>query len=92
MRLSEFDRTLDRLEYPTTTAALRRRFEGTVLDLQDGSERLESLLGRIDPETYTSADEVRMSVHGSLPVEAVGRQGYTDRDPPCLGEVEPLSF
>jgi hypothetical protein len=92
MRLAEFDRTVDRLEYPTTTAELRRRYGGAVLDLQDGSERLDSLLGRVAPEVYASADEVRLAVHGSLPVAAIGRRGYSDRDPPCVGEVEPLSF
>lgn len=92
MRLSEFDRTVDRLEYPTTTAELTRRFGGTKLSFQDGSERLDSLLETMGPESFASADEVRMSVHGALPVEAVGRQGYSDRDPPCVGEVEPLSF
>ena len=92
MRLSEFDRTLDRLEYPTTTEHVASEFGGQELHFQDGSTRVDRVIGRFGAETFASPDELRMTLYGSLPGEAVGRKGYTDRDPPALGEFEHVSF
>jgi len=92
MRLSEFDRTLDRLEYPTTTEHVASEFGGQELHFQDGSARVDRVIGRFGAETFASSDELRMTLYGSLPGEAVGRKGYTDRDPPALGEFEHVSF
>ena len=92
MRVTEFDRTIDRLEYPTTTEAITSRYGGQELHFQDGSERLEQVFQRFGPESFASPDEVRMTLYGALPGEAIGRKGYTDRDPPALGEVDQLSF
>ena len=92
MRLTEFDRTLDRLEYPTTTERITSEFGGQELDFQDGTARVDRVIGRFGSETFTTPDEVRMTLYGALPGEAVGRKGYSDRDPPALGEFEHVSF
>lgn len=92
MRLIEFDSRLDRLTYPTSTEAVIGEFGETELYFQDGTERLDRVLGRFGSETFHSPDDLRMTLYGSLPGEAVGRKGYTDRDPPAVGEVDPVSF
>lgn len=92
MRLIEFDRSIDRLEYPTTTETITDEFGGQKLQFQDCSERVERVIGRFGSETFASADEVRMTLYGALPGEAVGRKGYTDRDPPGLDEFDHVSF
>lgn len=92
MHLAEFERAIDRLEYPITTEQVARRVGDRRLDYQDGSEPVAKVLGRFGPEVFASADEVRMTVYGALPVEAVGRKGYSDRDPPGVDEVEQVSF
>ena len=92
MRLTEFDRTLDRLEYPTTTERIASEFGGQELHFQDGSARVDRVIGRFGSETFSCADELRTTLYGSLPGEAVGRKGYTDRDPPALGEFDHVSF
>lgn len=92
MRVTEFERTLDRMEYPTTTDAITRLYGSQTLQFQDGSERLARVFERFGPESFASPDEARMTLYGALPVEAIGRKGYTDRDPPGLGEVDHISF
>ena len=92
MRLIEFESQMDRLTYPTTTGDVVEEFGATEIDFQDGTARVDSVLGRYGTETYASPDELRMSLYGSLPETAIGRKGYTDRDPPALGEFEHVSF
>ena len=92
MRITEFERAIDRMEYPTTTEAITGQYGGRELDFQEGSERLDAVFERFGPEVFASPDEVRMTLYGALPEAAVGRKGYSDRDPPAVGEVEPLSF
>ena len=92
MRLNEFERTLDRLEYPTTTETILAEFGGQELHFQEGTERVDQVIGRFGHETYASIDELRMTLYGSLPGEAIGRKGYSDRDPPGLHEVDHVSF
>ena len=92
MRLTEFERTIDRMEFPTTTETITNEFGGQTLQFQDASERVDRIIGRFGSETFASADEVRMTLYGALPGEAVGRKGYTDRDPPGLDEFEHVSF
>jgi len=92
MRVTEFERTIETLEFPTTTQAITSQYGAQELHFQEGSERLARVFERFGPEVFASADEVRMTLYGALPEAAVGRKGYTDRDPPAVGEVEPLSF
>jgi len=92
MRLTEFDARLDRLTYPTSTDDVVSQFGTSEIAFQDGAERLDRVLGRFGTETFDSPDELRMTLYGALPGEAVGRRGYSDRDPPGVDEVEPVSF
>lgn len=92
MRITEFERTIDRLEYPTTTEAIASAYGERRLQFPDGSERLDRILGRFGSEAFASPDEFRLTLYGALPGEAIGRKGYSDRDPPGVGEVDQLSF
>jgi len=92
MRLIEFEQTIDALDYPTNTRTITETYSGQELHFQDGSEQLKNVFERFGPESFASPDEVRMTLYGALPGEAIGRKHYTDRDPPVGDEVEPLSF
>lgn len=92
MRLTEFDAQLDGLTYPTSTDDVVSQFGTSEIAFQDGTERLDQVLGRFGTETFDSSDELRMTLYGALPGEAVGRRGYSDRDPPGVDEIEPVSF
>lgn len=92
MRLTEFDSRLDRLTYPTSTDDVVSQFGTSEIDFQDGTERVDRVLGRFGAQTFDSPDDLRMTLYGALPGEAVGRRGYSDRDPPGVDEVDPVSF
>lgn len=92
MRLIEFESEMDRLSYPATTGDVVDEFGGDEIDFQDGVARVDQVLGEGDAETFASPDELRMTLYGSLPEAAIGRKGYTDRDPPSIGEFDHVSF
>lgn len=92
MRLRDVDGTIDSADYPMTAAELLERLGDGEIDLPAGGEPMARVIGRCGTDSFASADEARLSVYGALPDGAIGRKGYTDRDPPMLGEVEPISF
>ena len=92
MRITDFERAIDGLTYPTTTETITSEYGARELQFQDGTERVDRVLDRFGSQTFASADEVRLTLYGALPQEAVGRKGYTDRDPPGLDEVDHVSF
>lgn len=92
MRLIEFESRMDQLSYPATTADVVEAFGGDQIDFGDSAAPVERVFGEIDAETYASPDELRMTLYGALPEAAVGRKGYTDRDPPGIDEFDHVSF
>lgn len=82
-------------EYPATTEELIEAYGGRTLDLPNGTESLEEILDRPATETFESAQEARETVYASVSQKAIGRVGYSDRDPTPLGAPyapEQLSF
>ena len=92
MRLTEALGLLDTQTYPTTTRELLAAHGGRRIDLPNGAETLGEVLSRSGDEAFADAEEARLSLYGGLCEDAIGRKGYTDRDPPAFGEVEPISF
>jgi hypothetical protein len=79
--LGSLAKELDTLDYPTTTGELLAEFGDHDVEMHDGSQSVAELLGeRTDEgEAYESADEVRRMLYNVVGVEAVGREGYSDR-------------
>ena len=73
------------LEYPATTDDLIAAHGDRTIELADGSETLGDALSRIDSETFESPDDVALTLQCALSQKAVGRVGYSDRDPTPLG-------
>lgn len=73
--------------YPTTTAHLIEAHGDHRVRFTDGEERLGAILDRTGEETFARSEDLEAAVLSGLPTEAVGRRGYTDRDPPVAGEV-----
>lgn len=92
MRLRDVDGTIDSADYPMTAAQLLERLGDGEIDLPAGDEPVAHVIGRCGTDSFASADEARLSVYGALPDGAIGRKGYSDRDPPMLGEAETVSF
>lgn len=84
----------DAHSYPATTDELIDAYGETTLTHPNGSETLAEALGRLDSETFQSAEEAQMATFSAVGSEAIGRKHYSDRDPSLPGEEgpEPLSI
>ncbi|MFB6142625.1 MAG: DUF2795 domain-containing protein [Halorientalis sp.] len=84
--LSGVDEELGAHEYPATTEEVVEEYGHLELELPNGAERLRDVLDRLDSETFESAAELRTSMLNGLSADAIGRKGYSDRDPAAVGE------
>lgn len=93
MRLHDLPTALDALTYPLTAAELEAALEGAAIDYDVGGEPLGTLITRSGADVVRSADDAWLAVAGALDEAAVGRKGYTDRDPPTSArEFDAVSF
>ncbi len=81
MRLDGTREVIEDAEYPLTTEELVEHCGDRELELQDGTVTVCDVLERGAPETYENSEEARFALFSALPKEAVGRPGYSDRDP-----------
>ena len=77
------DDLFDDGSYPMTTDELIDEYGDHELELPNGSEEIADVLAVMghDPETFENAEEARYAVYAGLSSKAIGREGYTDRDP-----------
>lgn len=78
-----------RHSYPATTEELADAHGDVVLQLPNGTETLGDVLARLTSETYEDAEQARLALYSALSTKAIGREGYSDRDPTCPGEDGP---
>lgn len=71
--------------YPATTDALVEAYGDLVLEHPSGTETLGEALSRVGPETYESADDAQLATMSAVGAGAIGRKGYSDRDPVPIG-------
>ena len=93
--LTVFDECIDTCSYPATTADLIERHGDKRIELPNGTETIADILARLDDETFESPDDVRLAVYSAVSRKAIGRVGYSDRDPTPLGSPyapTPVSF
>lgn len=93
MTFKEAAAVLHDQEYPTSAAALAAACGDIELD-DAGGEALRTVIARTGADQFTSATEATFAVYGALPADAVGRVGYSDRDPDPMGvgATESVSF
>lgn len=76
----------DHLSFPLTTeqfiAAVGRR---EIVYPTGKVERVEEVCRRVDVDEYSSRDDAELVIRSALDGDAVGRRGYSDRDPPIPG-------
>lgn len=73
-------------EYPATTEEVIEEYGDLELELPNGAEQLSDILDRLDSETYETAEDLRLSAYSAVSSDAIGRKGYSDRDPCQIGE------
>ncbi|THE63423.1 DUF2795 domain-containing protein [Salinadaptatus halalkaliphilus] len=76
---------IDDHEYPATTEELIEAHGDRTLELPNGSETVADVLGRLEAETFDSPEDARLAVYSAVSNKAVGRVGYSDRDPTPVG-------
>lgn len=80
--------------YPTSTAELIESHGDHQVDLPNGTVTLREILSHMPDETLATPEEARLTTCSALSEKAIGRKGYSDRDPTSLGEQghEPVSL
>ena len=80
--------------YPLTAGELAERHGNYELDLPYGQETLGAVIDRCGADTFASADDAQETIYGAVSSEALGRVGYSDRDPTPAGchGPDPVSF
>lgn len=72
---------IERVDYPISNAGLVELHGDGELLLADGSTTLATTLDALGETTYEDADQVRQAIFGMVGDDAIGRKGYTDREP-----------
>ncbi|WP_435096360.1 DUF5789 family protein [Halarchaeum sp. P4] len=85
---------LEDTTYPATTADLREAYGEVRIEHPNGEERLGDVLERTGEDEFADSTAAVHAVIGAVGQDAVGRVGYSDRDPTPMGVdgPEPVSF
>ena len=80
--------------YPITAEDLVRSVGDHHMALPNGAERFGAVIERSGEERFESAYDAQQALYASVSDKAIGRVGYTDRDPSPMGvdDHEPASF
>lgn len=89
MRLNGTDDVVDSIEYPRSSEEVIAEHGQQVIELQNGTETVAEVLGRLGPETYSCAEDVEAALYTGVSHDAIGRRFYSDRDAYALGESGP---
>lgn len=81
IELGDLSQELDEHSYPTSADELVDEYGDREIQMPNGSETFEQVLGPMGEESFDSADSVRQAIFNMVGAEAVGRKGYTDREP-----------
>ncbi|MFB6069204.1 MAG: hypothetical protein ABEJ90_04675 [Halobacterium sp.] len=85
MTLRETANVLTDQDYPLTAAELASACGDHELDEADGGEDLRGVIARTGEDRFESATDATLAVFGAVGESAVGRVGYSDRDPTPMG-------
>lgn len=86
---SAIERCLDDHRFPSTTAEFLAAHGDTELELPNGAVTLGEALDCMPDESLATVEEARLTAYSALGEDAIGRKGYSDRDPTALGEHGP---
>ena len=89
MSLRQATELLRQHDYPATTNQLTDSYGDYELDLPNGTETLGEVLDRVESETFDTAGEAEETLYSAVSSKAIGRKGYSDRDPTTLGTFGP---
>ena len=82
-------------DYPAKCTDLIEAYGDDDVQLPKGPQPFHEVLDPVQDERFESYTDVRQTVIGLVNKKAIGREGYSDRTPPALGEeteADPESF
>ena len=85
MQLNGTGDAIDDHEFPATTGELIEEYGDRTIELPNGTETVGDVLARLESETFENSEDARLSVFTAVSDKAVGRVGYSDRDPTPVG-------
>ncbi len=84
--LQDVEESFQTHTFPATTEELIEAHGDIEVELPNGSIQLNEVLSLFPEEQFDSANDASVLTYGALGEEAIGRKGYSDRDPYCIGE------
>lgn len=85
VEFGELSERLKEHDYPASTGELIDAYGEYKVDFQDGESTFREVMQGYE-DTFESAEAVQQAVLDMVGSEAVGREGYSDRTPPAMGE------
>jgi hypothetical protein len=85
MTLRESTTCLEDASYPLSAEELIEHVGDVELELPNGREDLATVIRRCGADSFSSETDAREAIYGALSEKAIGRPGYSDRDPTILG-------
>lgn len=89
MRINDVLDRLDDVEYPATPEDVIVELGDPELTLQNGTDRLDDVFERTTVRSVDCPEDAKLTVLSALDESAIGLKGYSDRDPPVMGESHP---
>ncbi len=92
--LTNVEDAIDAHSYPATAEELVAEYGDLELETPNGTETFGDALECLGDTTFADAEEARLGAYSAVSSDAVGRQNYSDRDAPSIGESgrEQVSF
>lgn len=84
----------DDATFPTTTREIIDNYGHREVRVIDEERTVGELMRIMGPESFESSEEAMFTLYAAFGTGAIGRQGYTDRDPepPGTRGHEPISL
>lgn len=83
------DDRIDAHSFPATAEELIAEYGDVELELPNGDETFGDALERLGKTTFEDAEDARLATYSAVSKNAIGRQNYSDRDAPSIGESGP---
>lgn len=87
--LSNIDDRIDAHTFPATSGELIDEYGELQLQLPNGEETFGEAMKRLGDTTFVDAEDARLATYSAVSKDAIGRQNYSDRDSPSIGETGP---
>jgi hypothetical protein len=84
--MNDVGEKIDAHSYPATTEELVEAYGEAEFDLAGGSETFGEAIERLGEQTFDSPEEVRLTAYSGISKKGIGRENYSDRDAPTVGE------